>query len=429
MISDKSFDIGFNPSRLFVSDIPIKSKAYCRVFIDVIGEGSWSIIEDNLYDVINDTIVFIEAPIGKLLAIQVATTPSEFTQTPTENTMVLSIKNEIKAVANNVDSILEIGEFVDSIDNVADNITNVNKVGTDILNVNKVADSILNVNRVGTDIDDVNNVSTNITNVNKVGTDILNVNKVGTDILNVNIVATNIDDVNTVVDNLEDIQNAEENALSALNSKNIAEKWASEDRNIEVVDGEYSAKHWAEVAEETVTIGIIDDITPSNTKTYSSNKINELLKLTLPAGTVITFASSTAPAGYLKANGALISRTAYADLFAIIGTTFGAGNGSTTFALPDLRAYFPRGWDDGRGIDTGRVFGSNQDEAFKSHDHTGTYSGSTGGYTYVAGFSSGSKLMAHGIWSAVGNFTSSVVSAGGIETRPKNIALLYCIKY
>lgn len=162
---------------------------------------------------------------------------------------------------------------------------------------------------------------------------------------------------------------------------------------------------------------------------YTKTQMNNILLSVVPAGTVITFASSTAPAGYLKANGALISRTTYAALFAIIGTTFGAGDGSTTFALPDLRAYFPRGWDDGRGIDTGRGFGSNQDEAFKSHDHTGTYSGSTGGYTYVAGFSSGSKLMAHGTWSAVGNFTSSVVSAGGIETRPKNIALLYCIKY
>lgn len=66
-------------------------------------------------------------------------------------------------------------------------------------------------------------------------------------------------------------------------------------------------------------------------------------------GVIGFFAGSSAPSGYLKANGALVSRTTYATLFAAIGTTFGAGDGSTTFALPDLRGEFLRGWDDGRG--------------------------------------------------------------------------------
>ena len=74
----------------------------------------------------------------------------------------------------------------------------------------------------------------------------------------------------------------------------------------------------------------------------------------VPAGTIIIVAKNTAPTGYLKANGALISRTTYATLFAAIGATFGVGDGSTTFALPDLRGEFIRGWDDGRGIDTSR---------------------------------------------------------------------------
>ena len=56
-----------------------------------------------------------------------------------------------------------------------------------------------------------------------------------------------------------------------------------------------------------------------------------------PPGTVAAFAGSTAPAGWLLCDGSAVSRTAYADLFAVIGTTYGAGNGSTTFALPDLR--------------------------------------------------------------------------------------------
>jgi phage-related tail fiber protein len=72
-------------------------------------------------------------------------------------------------------------------------------------------------------------------------------------------------------------------------------------------------------------------------------------------GKISMFARSTAPSGYLKCNGAAISRTTYEALFSAIGTTFGAGDGSTTFNIPDLRGEFIRGWDDARGVDSGRV--------------------------------------------------------------------------
>ena len=62
------------------------------------------------------------------------------------------------------------------------------------------------------------------------------------------------------------------------------------------------------------------------------------------------------PSGYLKCNGAAVSRTTYADLFAEIGTAFGAGDGSSTFNVPDFRGEFVRGWDDSRGVDSGRNF-------------------------------------------------------------------------
>ena len=88
-----------------------------------------------------------------------------------------------------------------------------------------------------------------------------------------------------------------------------------------------------------------------------------------PASTVIYVAQNTAPTGYLKANGAAISRTTYADLFAAIGTTFGTGDGSTTFNVPDLRGEFIRAWDDARGVDSGRSFGSAQADEFESHNH------------------------------------------------------------
>jgi len=136
----------------------------------------------------------------------------------------------------------------------------------------------------------------------------------------------------------------------------------------------------------------------------------------LPAGTIIHLASSSTPSGYLKANGALVSRATYANLFAAIGTTFGVGDGSTTFALPDLRAEFLRGWDDARGIDSGRVFGSAQDQAIQAHTHTVATSAGT---TFFSRGSSGAAL----------NDGGNTGSTGGTETRPRNIALLVCIKY
>ena len=63
----------------------------------------------------------------------------------------------------------------------------------------------------------------------------------------------------------------------------------------------------------------------------------------MPAGSIIPFAGSSIPTGYLLCNGAVVSRTTYANLFKVIGTTYGAGDGSTTFNLPDLRDRFLEG--------------------------------------------------------------------------------------
>lgn len=79
--------------------------------------------------------------------------------------------------------------------------------------------------------------------------------------------------------------------------------------------------------------------------------------------------NNNAPAGWLKANGAAISRTAYATLFASIGVYYGAGDGFNTFNVPDLRGEHIRGWDDGRGLDNGRAFGSVQVPMLAQHNH------------------------------------------------------------
>lgn len=149
----------------------------------------------------------------------------------------------------------------------------------------------------------------------------------------------------------------------------------------------------------------------------------------LPAGLVGYFATQTLPAGWLKANGALVSRTTYAALFAAIGTTFGAGNGTTTFALPDLRGEFLRGWDDGRAVDAGRVFGAAQLDAFQGHWHTNSLlgSGTTAGTLTTAFLRANAFASPPTVLDAQAGTQGTPRTA--METRPRNIALLACIKF
>lgn len=144
-------------------------------------------------------------------------------------------------------------------------------------------------------------------------------------------------------------------------------------------------------------------------------------------GTVAHFAASTAPAGWLKCNGAAVSRTAYAALFAAIGTAYGVGDGATTFNLPELRGEFLRALDDGRGIDTGRAIGSAQAGQMPSHSHTLND-------PFVAGVSIGSNdSNDKGGGQSNGTRLQSIAAAGGTsngsENRPRNVAMLACIKF
>lgn len=142
-------------------------------------------------------------------------------------------------------------------------------------------------------------------------------------------------------------------------------------------------------------------------------------------GSVATFITTVTPNGYIKANGAAVSRTAYARLFAKVGTFWGAGDGSTTFNVPDFRGYFPRFWDDGRGIDSGRAFGSFQADAFASHNHSIMMGGDNNA---VRGTNT-----AYAVTTSEGATTSygsvQIQDTGSAETRPKNVALVAWIKY
>ena len=144
----------------------------------------------------------------------------------------------------------------------------------------------------------------------------------------------------------------------------------------------------------------------------------------IAAGMIGYFAQATPPTGWLKANGAALSRTTYAALFAAIGTTHGVGDGSTTFNLPDLRGEFVRGWDDGAGVDPGRTLGSAQLDAFEDHEH-----GTSGQLLENSGTSG--MPGTSGRISAPVTVTITGANSGrtATETRPRNVALLGCIKY
>lgn len=163
----------------------------------------------------------------------------------------------------------------------------------------------------------------------------------------------------------------------------------------------------------------------NNTTIATTAFVQNSVKSSMPVGSVIYSAASTAPAGFLVCNGSAVSRTTYASLFAAIGTTYGVGDGSTTFNLPDLRGEFIRGWDGGRGVDAGRGFGTWQPDAFQGHKHLPSSPVGYGG-----GWGDQNKNIGNGI-----NETPGTVDGGygtpriSTETRPRNIALLPCIKY
>lgn len=138
-------------------------------------------------------------------------------------------------------------------------------------------------------------------------------------------------------------------------------------------------------------------------------------------GKVEAFAASTIPFGYLECNGAEISRSTYATLFTKIGTIFGVGNGTTTFNIPDLRGEFIRGWDHARGIDSGRTIGSSQGDLVKAHTHDIVAA--------VAAVSTIDMITATADGTTSGALTIATSANIGAENRPRNVALMYCIKY
>ena len=128
------------------------------------------------------------------------------------------------------------------------------------------------------------------------------------------------------------------------------------------------------------------------------------------SGEIKALAHNTVPQGWLLCDGAEVSRTTYSRLYSLIGDQYGAGDGTATFNVPDLRGEFLRGWDNGRGIDAGRVLGSSQDFATARDAIT---------FSNLNVNQDGSP--------PVYNAFPDVV-AGDNETRPRNVAVNYIIK-
>lgn len=141
-----------------------------------------------------------------------------------------------------------------------------------------------------------------------------------------------------------------------------------------------------------------------------------------PAGVVEAFAGVVAniPDGWLLCNGAELEIARYPRLFAAIGTTWG-DPGAGLFQLPDLRGEFIRGLDNGRGIDTGRVLGSAQAQAIQAHTHGILQNGNDNMQPLgsTPNYRPGADTSLSGVTG----------STGGAETRPRNIAMNYIIRF
>lgn len=173
-----------------------------------------------------------------------------------------------------------------------------------------------------------------------------------------------------------------------------------------------------------VPLGEVDTVSgvPNAVRTYTYGV--PFYDTRTPAGTIIAHGSNARPrGGWAFCKGQTLTRTEYPRLFQAIGTIHGAPTGST-FNTPDLRGEFIRGWDEGRNVDTGRVFGSAQLDAFKSHTHRIAYQSNA--------LNSVSPTTSQTVdWEAGGavQSTNNVQPVGDTETRPRNVALGYWIKF
>ncbi|MDR2093038.1 MAG: hypothetical protein LBP58_06965 [Azoarcus sp.] len=171
-------------------------------------------------------------------------------------------------------------------------------------------------------------------------------------------------------------------------------------------------------------------------QTFSNNGANYTGYASRLVGSPLIETQSTPRAGYVKSGAQNLSRTTYAALrgwamhngIYISANAWAAGrilvcdnNDGETFRIYDVRGEFPRFWDEGRGVDAGRTFGSWQTDSFKSHMHSVKTASS-----YNTGAGSNNRFPNSNNIASGTNYTEYT---GGTETRSRNTAFLACVKY
>jgi len=167
----------------------------------------------------------------------------------------------------------------------------------------------------------------------------------------------------------------------------------------------------------------------------AGSSLTALINAAIPSGLILPFGNTTAPTGFLSCDGSAVSRTTYSDLFTAIGTTWGSGDSSTTFNVPDLRGAFLRGTGS-HGSETmadtnafaGPSVGSFEDDQMQGHWHNFQYESDaeTGAAENIA-TSGGAGTSGTIVTDAVTDTTNGTPRTGD-ETRPFNAGVLYCIK-
>lgn len=158
----------------------------------------------------------------------------------------------------------------------------------------------------------------------------------------------------------------------------------------------------------------------------------DVLYNSVPIGMILPYWGSVAPEGYLPCSGQTVTSGTFPELVTFLG-------GGASQVVPDLRGEFLRGWDNGRGVDSGRAVRSSQLDAFQSHGHGPIQNLATGGSTPfnqitapVSGVGNPAVLSPLA-FTYVGEPIEGTNPSYGVprvsrETRPRNVSVLYCIK-
>ena len=166
----------------------------------------------------------------------------------------------------------------------------------------------------------------------------------------------------------------------------------------------------------------------------ASDQISTDIKVSSPTGTIVAFGTGTAPQGFLPCNGAAVSRTTYANLFSVIGTTWGAGDGISTFNLPNLNnGIFLKGGTNvgkytkeslpnitGGDLSSGNVLLA----AMRATSSGAMQTGDGSANRFQIGGEAGEAVKAK-----IDASLSSATYQDGAPVQPNNYTILFCIKY